>query len=253
MKRFIIVTLFPETIECWIDTSVVGKARKRGVFDVSFVNPRDFAVDRYKSVDDYMFGGGSGMLLRCDVAMRALDKAKSAAENPLVVALTPSGARFDQEKAKALAEYGGDIVLMCGHYEGIDDRVMDAVDLELSLGDFVLSGGELAAAAVLEATARLLPGFVEKPANIERESFSSGLLEEPQFTRPRECQGKTVPDVLLSGHHQRIEQWKKEQRIRRTLLYRPDLLAAADLDKADKELLKKLLDELDQLRVITGE
>lgn len=247
MKKFVVVTLFPEVLDCWFGYSVVGRARGK-VFDVEYVNPRDFATDNYRSVDDYMFGGGPGMLMRYNVIKPALDKAKLLCSNPLSVALTASGKPLTEDICQDLSTYDGDVVLLCGHYEGFDDRILDDVDVELSIGDFVLSGGELAAAAVVEAVVRLLPGFVDKPSNVQKESFSGNLLEEPQYTRPRSFQGKEVPDVLLSGHHERIEKWKREQRLKRTLLQRPKLLFSAQLSEEDLAVLKNIFTEMDNVK-----
>ncbi|HOA64447.1 MAG TPA: tRNA (guanosine(37)-N1)-methyltransferase TrmD [Coprothermobacter proteolyticus] len=253
MKRFAVVTLFPDAIDCWLQASVVGRARGRA-FDVLYVNPRDFAKDRYRSVDDYMFGGGPGMLMRYDVLKPALDHAKTLVQNPLVLALSAGGKVLNQEMCTILSSYEGDIVLLCGHYEGMDDRIFDHVDLEVSVGDYVLSGGELGAAVIMETVIRLLPGFVEKSDNVRKESFTNNLLEEPQFTRPREYEGKEVPEVLLSGHHQRIELWKKEQRIKRTLVQRPDLLTSAKLEPMDLQILRRVLTDMEKVkRAIFGE
>jgi len=247
VKKFAVVTLFPEVIDCWLQSSVIGRARGR-VFDVLYVNPRDFAKDKYRSVDDYMFGGGSGMLMKYDVLKPALDHAKTLLQNPLVVALSAGGKVLNQEICMSLSSYEGDMLFLCGHYEGMDDRILDHVDLELSVGDYVLSGGELGAAVVMEAVVRLLPGFVEKSENVKKESFTNGLLEEPQFTRPREYEDKEVPEVLLSGHHEHIELWKREQRIKRTLLQRPDLIMSAKLEPTDLEILRCVLADMEKVK-----
>jgi len=215
---------------------------------VLYVNPRDFAKDKYRSVDDYMFGGGSGMLMKYDVLKPALDHAKTLLQNPLVVALSAGGKVLNQEICMSLSSYEGDMLFLCGHYEGMDDRILDHVDLELSVGDYVLSGGELGAAVVMEAVVRLLPGFVEKSENVKKESFTNGLLEEPQFTRPREYEGKEVPEVLRSGHHERIELWKREQRIKRTLLQRPDLIMSAKLEPTDLDVLRRVLADMEKVK-----
>lgn len=247
MKKFVVVTLFPEVLDCWLNASVIGRARG-SVFDVKYVNPRDFSTDNYHSVDDYVFGGGSGMLMRYDVLKPALEHAKAMSTNPFCLAFSAGGKVLKQDMCQEMSEYYGDIVLMCGHYEGMDDRIMDDVDLELSIGNFVLSGGEVAAAVFMESIIRLLPGFVEKPINVQKESFVDGLLEEPQFTRPRVYEGKSVPDILLSGHHERIEQWKREQKLKRTLLQRPDLLLSTHLDKKDMQQLKQIFQELEDVK-----
>lgn len=226
-----IVTLFPELFETFTKTSFVGRAVERGILDVRFQSPREFGLGKHQSVDDTPYGGGSGMVMRVDVlvsAFEALD-ARAASENlPRArrVLLTPQGARFDQRIAARLAQEPA-LMLICGRYEGFDERIRSFVDEELSLGDFVMTGGEVAAMAIVEATVRLLPGVLGNEASTHEESHApatGGMLEYPQYTRPVEFRGQRVPDVLQSGHHAQIEKWRREQSRERTRTRRPDLV-----------------------------
>jgi tRNA (guanine37-N1)-methyltransferase len=229
--RFDIVTLFPELFEPFLATSLVGRACKSGTLVVRTRSPREFGVGKHRSVDDTPYGGGSGMLMRVDVivaCMESFDEPGAPSRSRRVL-LTPQGAPLDQLKARALAEREH-VMLVCGRYEGFDERIRAFVDEELSLGDFVLTGGEVAAMAVIEACARCLPGVLGNEASAREESFSpetSGLLEYPQYTRPAEFRGLAVPDPLLGGHHAEIDRWRKEQALARTRQRRPDLLAPA--------------------------
>jgi tRNA (guanine37-N1)-methyltransferase len=225
-----IVTLFPSLIEAFAATSVVGRALEGGLLTLHVEDLRQHGVGKYKSVDDTPYGGGSGMLLRVDCVMAALDAAEASLNSPvrpLRVLLTPQGERFTQRVAERLQTHGA-FILACGRYEGFDERTREFVDLEISLGDFVLAGGEVAAMAVIEATARLVPGVLGNQQSTQIESFSvanRGLLEFPQFTRPAEYQGLSVPDVLKSGNHADVERWRTEQALARTRSRRPDLVA----------------------------
>ncbi len=229
-----IVTLFPELFDTFLETSFVGRARAQGALSVERRSPRDFGKGKHRSVDDTPYGGGSGMLMRVDVlvdTMESLDETGRAAgrERSRRVLLTPQGAPLTQATAQRLATHAG-LMLVCGRYEGFDDRVRSFVDEELSLGDFVLTGGEVAAMAVVEACIRLLPGVLGNEASTREESHSpesGGLLEYPQFTRPAEFRGHTVPDPLVSGNHAHIERWRREQAEARTAERRPDVLARA--------------------------
>lgn len=226
-----IVTLFPEMFEPVLSTSIVGRARKAGLVEVSIVNPRDFTDDRRGTVDDRPFGGGAGMVLMAEPVYRALKKVRRRGSR--VVYLSPQGKRFDQRLARELAQ-ARRLVLLCGHYEGIDERALEYVDEEVSLGDFVLTGGEIPAMAIVDAIARLVPGVLAKTDAAERESFSEGLLDFPQFTRPRVWRRRAVPDVLLSGDHRRIEEWRREAQRRSTRKKRPDLLDGRKLAPVDR-------------------
>jgi tRNA (guanine37-N1)-methyltransferase len=205
-----------------LSESILKRAQDRGLLAVGFTNPRDFAADRHRSVDDRPYGGGAGMLLMAEPLYQALRKARRRGSKVLL--LSPQGRRFDQKLAASLARERH-IVLVCGHYEGVDERILDFVDMELSVGDFVLTGGEIPAMAVIDSVARLLPGVLLKPEAAERESFSAGLLDFPQYTRPSLWRGRKVPPALLSGDHARIEAWRRRAAKAATRRKRPDLLS----------------------------
>jgi len=223
-NRIDILTLFCELFDGFLATSIVGRAISRGLVDVRRTNIRDFAPDRYGKVDDAPFGGGPGMVLMCGPVFDAVEHVRREDPTPgKVVLLTPQGRRMDQELVKELASLPR-LILLAGHYEGFDERIRTGLaDMEVSLGDFVLSGGEIAAMALIDAMVRLLPGALGKDESSHEESFSMGLLEYPQYTRPREFRGLTVPDVLLSGNHADIRRWRLEQAQLRTMQRRPDL------------------------------
>ena len=241
--RVEIVTLFPELFEV-LNTGLLGKAREAGRVDMHTITPRRFTTDRHRSVDDAPYGGGSGMVLMPGPIADALDHLDESREGRVShrVLLTPQGARFTQAHARRFAELDA-ITLVCGRYEGFDDRIRDLVDEEVSLGDFVLLGGEVAALAIIEATARLLPGVLGNEDSAADESHADGLLEYPQYTRPEEFRGRKVPEILLSGHHAAIARWRRKESLRRTLERRPDLLEAAELSEEDRELLQEIQDE----------
>ena len=235
--RFEIVTLFPELFDA-LGVGLLGKAQARGEIAVQLSNPRDFTEDRHRTVDDAPYGGGSGMVLMAAPyldALDALDNERAGVPTRRVL-LTPQGAPFTQAHAERLAAEPC-VTLICGRYEGFDERIREAVDEELSLGDFVLLGGEVAALAVVEAVARLLPGVVGNRGSLVEESHTTGLLEYPQYTRPPELRGRTVPTVLLSGNHEAIRRWRRQQALLRTRARRPDLFAAIELSAEDRALL----------------
>ena len=234
---FEIVTLFPEMFDGLLATTVVGKAIAAGTVAVHRTNPRDFGLGNYRQVDDTPYGGGPGMIMRIEPIAAALDAIAAARGPSHRILLTPRGRRFDQEGARALASRPR-VTLVCGRYEGIDERVTSLVDDQLCIGDFVLAGGELAAAAVLEATARLIPGVLGCGLSAGDESFSTGRLEYPQWTRPATFQGQGVPPVLLSGDHKAIERWRRRASVRVTRALRPDLLAAHPLTDEERKLLE---------------
>lgn len=238
--RFEIVTLFPELFEA-LNAGLLGKAREAGRVDVDTITPRRFTTDRHRTVDDAPYGGGSGMVLMPGPIAEALDHLDDTREGRVShrVLLTPQGARFTQAHARRFSELDT-ITLVCGRYEGFDERVRGLVDEEVSLGDFVLLGGEIAALAVIEATARLLPGVLGNAQSAADESHAEGLLEYPQYTRPEEFRGEKVPEILLSGHHAAIARWRRKESLRRTLERRPDLLAAAELSEEDRVLLEEI-------------
>lgn len=238
--RFEVVTLFPELFEV-LNHGLLGKAREAGRVDVHTITPRRFTTDRHRTVDDAPYGGGSGMVLMPGPIAEALDHLDEAREGRVShrVLLTPQGERFTQAHARRFSELDS-LTLVCGRYEGFDERIRPLVDEEVSLGDFVLLGGEVAALAVLEATARLLPGVLGNEASAANESHAEGLLEYPQYTRPEEFRGETVPEILRSGNHGAIARWRRKESLRRTLERRPDLLESADLSDEDRAILEEI-------------
>ncbi len=227
--RLTVLSLFPGLIDAYMGESIMGRARAEGRITLHNVNIRNFAEDAHRTVDDTPYGGGAGMVMRADVAARALDGTigpPGAPGRPLAIHLSPRGDVFTQDLARELACHGA-LAFLCGRYEGIDERVLETrIDREISLGDFVLTGGELPALAVMDAVVRLLPGVLGNEASAETESFTDGLLEAPQYTRPEDFEGRRVPEVLLSGNHGRIAEWREEQALALTRVRRPDLYAA---------------------------
>jgi tRNA (guanine37-N1)-methyltransferase len=223
--RIDVLTLFPEAFAGPLDVSIIKRAREDGLLDLLLHDVRAFATDKHRSVDDYPFGGGQGMVMRVDVLDRALsDVQEQGSGRGLVVYLSPQGEVLNDRLVRELARKDR-LVLVCGRYEGVDERfVKHCVDREVSIGDYILTGGELPAMVLIDAVARHIPGALGDEASPEEESFVGGLLEHPQYTRPAEYKGWTVPEVLLSGHHANIEKWKAEQRLERTKARRPDLL-----------------------------
>ena len=237
--RIDVFTLFPEYLEAALGASLLGRARERGLLDVRLHDPREHSTDRHRSVDDTPFGGGAGMVLMPEPLFAAVEAVQPP--RPLLL-LGPAGRRFDQRFARELADTAlapnGGFSLLCGRYEGVDQRVADHLcDGELSIGDYVLAGGEAAALVVIEAVVRLVPGVVGNDESSVRESFAHGLLEEPQYTRPADFRGWTVPEVLRSGDHARIDRWRRAQALHRTLARRPDLLQEDALTPEDQDLL----------------
>lgn len=230
-----VLTLFPEMFPGPLGQSLAGKALEQGLWRLEAMDIRSFAMDKHRTVDDTPFGGGPGMVMRPDVVDAALGAATADGLRPAIY-LTPRGRRLDQALVRDLAA-GPGLVVLCGRYEGLDERVIEARNLvEVSLGDFVLSGGEPAAIALIDACVRLLPGVMGAEATLEEESFERGLLEYPHYTRPAEWQGRTVPEVLLSGHHEKIKAWRRRQAEEVTKSRRPDLWAAYEELKAEKDL-----------------
>ena len=236
MVRFSVLTLFPEIFDSPLKVSILGRAIEGGKICVDIINLRDFAKGRHRVVDDKPFGGGKGMLIKPEPVIDAINSIKSTSPGAWVILLSPYGLTFNQEVAKSLSKKNH-LLLVCGHYEGIDERVRHFIDEEISLGDFVLTGGEVAALAIIDAVSRLVPNVLGSYSSLEEESFSNGILEYPQYTRPREYKGYKVPEVLLSGHHKRIKEWRRRQALLRTLILRPDLLEKARLEKEDIDFL----------------
>jgi tRNA (guanine37-N1)-methyltransferase len=231
-----IVTLFPDEVRDFARVGVVGRAIEQGVATLDCINPRTFATDVHRTVDDRPYGGGPGMVMTVEPVRRAIGAARGDSRDP-VIGLTPAGRRYDQAAARRLAVLDG-FVLVAGRYEGIDERVLEAdVDEEMSLGDFVLSGGEIAALAIVDSVVRLLPGALGKAKSAEQDSFMDGLLDCPHYSRPETIDGMAVPDVLLSGDHARIARWREKQALGRTWERRPDLLDKLTLSAVQESLL----------------
>ncbi len=235
-----VITIFPQMVEAGLAEGVVGRARSSGLLDIAVHNLRDFTTDKHHVVDDVPFGGGPGMVMKPEPFFAALSGIRERRGAPdAVILLSPAGERFTQDRAKRLSRLGH-VVLLCGRYEGIDERVRDALATEeLSIGDYVLSGGELPALVVIDAAARFVPGVVGDDNSVQADSFTRGLLDYPHYTRPAEFDGRQVPEVLLSGHHAEIRRWRREAALRRTQQRRPDLLATAELDADEREWLKR--------------
>ncbi len=240
MKTFHVLTLFPEMLEAVLGNSIIGRAEKAGLIGLEFINIRDFAFNKHKKTDLYPYGGGGGMIMTPEPIYAAWeDIVKRVEEKPLTIYMSPQGRVFNQGIAKELLP-NDHIIILCGHYEGVDQRIIDEiVDMEISMGDFVLTGGEIPAMAVIDAVARMVPGVLTNEDSYSEESHFSGLLEHPQYTRPEEFMGRRVPDVLLSGHHANILKWKREQSLLNTLKKRPDMLQKAELTEADIKFLKE--------------
>jgi len=241
-----VLTLFPDILTAYLNESILKRARDKELLDVNLVNIRDFASGPHRQVDDYPFGGGAGMVLKPEPVFRAMDALKEDGEPRRVVLLSPQGRPFDQSMAEAYAEEERKFVFICGRYEGIDERVRALVDEEVSIGDFVLTGGELGALVIIDAVTRLIPGVLGDEKSIEDESFSWGLLDYPHYTRPREFRDLDVPQALLSGNHEEIRLWRRREALKKTLEVRPDLIKRAVLSDRDKDMLSELSSEEDR-------
>ena len=241
--KFVFVTLFPEQIEAAAGHSMLKRAMDTGILQMECVNPRDFSLDRHHSVDDAPFGGGVGMVLKPEPVVEAIKAAKAKAPEAPVIAMSPGGCTFKQSLAEEWAKNENGLIFVCGHYEGFDERIYHWVDLKISIGDFVLTGGEMPALMIMDAVSRFVPGVLGKLASAEEDSFSSGLLEYPQYTRPVEFEGMEVPEVLRSGNHKLIARWRRKQALKATYLLRPDMLPE-EPDKQDKKLLEEIKEEL---------
>jgi tRNA (guanine37-N1)-methyltransferase len=241
--RFDILTLFPRMFSSPFQESILGKAIEKGHLDIRIINIRDFATDRHQVVDDTPYGGGQGMVMKVEPIARVIDSIKSQNPSGWTVYLTPQGKPFNQEIARALSSRPH-VVLLCGRYEGVDERVRELfADEEISIGDYVLTGGELAAMVVIDAVSRLLPGVLGSDRSAEEDSFFHSLLEYPQYTRPSNFRENCVPEILLSGNHSAISLWRRREALKRTWVRRPDLLAKANLTDEDKKLLEEIVQE----------
>ena len=235
-----ILTLFPDMFKGPFTESILKRAQEKGLIDINLINIREFAFDKHKTTDDYPFGGGVGMVMKPEPIFSAIDSLtqRDGQKPSKVILLCPQGQLFTQEKAKALAREE-QLVFVCGHYEGIDERVREnLVTEELSIGDFVLTGGELPTMVIVDAVTRLIPGAIGDEVSAIEDSFYNGLLDHPHYTRPRDHKGYTVPQVLLSGNHEKIHKWRRQQSLKRTLSRRPDLLSLERLSKEDKKILE---------------
>ncbi len=237
--QFDILTLFPAMLEGPLAASILGKAIDKGLLTVNLHNLRDWAKGKHLVTDDTPYGGGDGMVMKVDPVARALSQLKQQSPQSRILLMSPQGKIFQQADAERFSREPG-LIFVCGRYEGFDERVRSLVDEEISLGDFVLTGGELAAAVVLDATARLVPGVLGSSGSALTDSFSDGLLEYPQYTRPAEFNGMQVPEILTSGNHQAIATWRRREQLRRTLERRPELLETAPLTQQDRLYLDKL-------------
>lgn len=237
--RIDIITLFPGMFAGPFGESLMAKARENGILDLRITDLRSYTHDKHHTADDYPFGGGVGMLMKPEPLFEALDAVEADAPRPYVIFTSPQGDRFDQKLAEELAAHER-LVIICGHYEGVDERVLSRVDREVSIGDYVLTGGELPAMVIAETVVRLLPGVLGDSDSVAEDTFTSGLLKYPQYTRPRVLGGLEVPEILLSGDHARIARWRRKESLRRTQLRRPDLLVDYPLTKEDRKLLAEL-------------
>ena len=237
-----ILTLFPEMFTGMLDHSIVGRAREGGLIDLRLVQLRDYTTDRHRVVDDAPYGGGAGMVMKCEPLFRAIEDLRPEEEKPpetQVIYLSPQGEPFSQKIACNLAEKGRHLILVCGHYEGVDERArMTLFDREISVGDYVLTGGELPAAVVVDAVVRLLPGVLGNAESAVNESFMNDIFDHPHYTRPETFQGMPVPDILLSGHHGRVEEWRRREALRRTFEVRPELLKKAKLTPEERDFIE---------------
>lgn len=244
--NFYIMTLFPEMVMDGLNTSIIGRAVKNGLLSIEALNIRDYAFNKHHSVDDYPYGGGAGMLMQAEPVYQcyeALTEKIKQKKRTRVIYLSPQGQTFNQTMAEEFAQEE-DLVFLCGHYEGIDERVLEEIVTDyVSIGDYVLTGGELPAMIMIDCISRLVPGVLHNDVSAEFESFQDNLLEYPQYSRPEVWHDKKVPEVLMSGHHANIEKWRREQSVIRTAKNRPDLLEKAELTKKELELVKSLSEQ----------
>lgn len=241
--KFYIMTLFPDMVMDGLNTSIIGRAVNKGLLDIEALNIRDYAFNKHNSVDDYPYGGGAGMLMQAEPVYQCYQAlTERIGKKPRVIYLSPQGKTFNQTMAEEFA-LEEELVFLCGHYEGIDERVLEEIVTDyVSIGDYVLTGGELPAMIMVDAISRLVPGVLHNDVSAEFESFQDNLLEYPQYSRPEVWHEKRVPDVLLSGHHANIEKWRREQSVIRTAKNRPDLLEKAELTQEEQKLAKQILE-----------
>ena len=247
MMRIDILSLFPAMFDGPFGDSITKRAIENGIIDIHIKNPRDYTDDKHHQVDDSPFGGGSGMVMKPEPMFRAVNDvlAKTNIKNRRILLMSPTGKTFTQEKAKELASYD-QLIFICGHYEGFDARIVEHIpDEEISIGDYVLTGGELPAMVIVDAVSRMLPGVLGSEESAPTDSFYDGLLEYPQYTRPREYEGMKVPDILISGDHAKIDAWRRKEALRVTLLKRPELLETANLSEKDKKILDELRESIE--------
>ena len=238
-----ILTVFPEMFESVFAASILGRAREQGLLDIRLTDIRPFSAAKHKNTDDYPFGGGAGMVMTAQPIMDAMAAVSASLPGARRIYLGPRGKKLTTQLARELAREPS-LILLCGHYEGVDQRALDAcIDEEISIGDYILTGGELAAMVLTDCVARFIPGVLGSSESPEEESFSDGLLEYPQYTRPRDLNGRSVPEVLLNGDHAKIAAWRRRESLRATMRFRPDLLEKADLSPADLKILKELENE----------
>jgi len=244
--RFDILTLFPEMFNGPFSDSMIKKARENGIIDINLIDIRDYTTDKHNTADDYPYGGGAGMVLKVEPIYYALaDITEDFSQSTTNILLTPRGQKLDQSMVKDLS--GKDrLVLICGHYEGIDERIRNNfVDQEVSIGDYVLTGGEIPAMVLVDAVARLLPGVLGHDESKKNDSFYNGILDYPHYTRPQEFKGMKVPEILLSGNHQLVDRWRKKEALKRTYLMRPDLIENTELTQDQQELLREIKQDIE--------
>lgn len=239
MIKFNVLTTFPGMFISPLNESILKRAQEKGLLQITINNLRDYTPDKHQTTDDYPYGGGAGMVMKIEPLVTAIERIKTPQSK--VILLSPQGKLFNQEEAKRLSQEKH-LILICGHYEGVDERIQYFIDEEISIGDYILTGGEIAALVIIDAVTRLVPGVLGESTSILNETFSNSLLEYPQYTRPRNFRGLEVPEVLLSGNHQKIRNWRKKESLKKTLLRRPDLLEHAPLSSEDRVILERLQD-----------
>ncbi len=244
MEQIDVITIFPEILPPYLDASIIGKARERGLVSVNIHNLRDYTDDKHRTTDDSPYGGGPGMVMKIEPIAKAFESILSDGIPTRSILVTPQGRPFDQKMAEEFSGGHRRLLILCGRYEGVDERVVEKyIDDEVSVGDYVLTGGELPALVIIDASVRLLPGVLGDEGSLKEESFSWGILDYPQYTRPPQWDGKAVPEVLLSGNHAEIERYRRKEALRRTMTRRPDLLEKAGLDSNDKRLIEEIKEE----------